>query len=443
MALDEALCRVVGDQKAPIDERVAAIAALARQVGPDLEDRAELWGTAGLCRIVFDDAEDEAVRIAAAQAAAACGETAVNSLCQSVSPDRPELRQAIVGALQTIGQRPMPEYFEGRLAEDLAELEPGLTAFPFVNLTLTYGADQRVVPVLLRGVDDQDPDIRASAAVQLASIGDLATATRLLATDPDPGVRAAAAQAIGAYWTGTPEPIAALRAAVEDDDPKVAKAAKAALRRLHLAKVPTPKTRRRPKAVAPAEVDPAFGWSAFLHDWSLELCGDEAFARTLDDAVVESGWTGAGPVSEGDLAELEERLGRTLPPSYRSFLLTSDGYVGGGSVQRIRPAREVRPFTDEEAEWVRIWNDAAGDETPLTIEEHVAARGDPSSARWPLLSDAIQVSDTDDGAVYLLCPAVVDDDGEWEAWLFASWLAGAARYPSWWDLLNDERRASR
>ena len=55
------------------------------------------------------------------------------------------------------------------------------------------------------------------------------------------------------------------------------------------------------------------------------------------------------------------------------------------------------------------------------------------------LSTAIQVSEVGDG-VLLLSPAVLTADGEWEAWLFATWLPGAARFSSWWDLLNDEYR---
>ena len=88
------------------------------------------------------------------------------------------------------------------------------------------------------------------------------------------------------------------------------------------------------------------------------------------------------------------------------------------------------------------WLEGAAGPEPLTIDEHVASRGDDVvSARWQLLTETIQVSDAHDGAVYLLCPAVVDGDGEWEAWLFANWLPGAVRHRSWWDLLVAEHQS--
>ena len=92
---------------------------------------------------------------------------------------------------------------------------------------------------------------------------------------------------------------------------------------------------------------------------------------------------------------------------------------------------------------IDIWLDTAG-ETSLTVPEHVASRGlNVAEARWELLTDAIQVSDVNDGAVYLLCPTIADEHGEWEAWLFATWLPGAQRLGSWWELLRAEYEAWR
>lgn len=433
----EGLRRIAGDRRAPTHDRVAAIGDLARAVDPDLSARAGLWHDL-LRDILFDEADDDIVRIAAAAAAAALGGVVVNNLCRSTSPDKPAIRQAIVATLQEIGRRPLSEHMEARIHQDMAKLEDSLTVFPFVNLTYAFGADQRVVPLLYRGASDAQDEIRASAVVQLARISDMAPAIHALASDQHAEVRAAAAEAIGYYWTGVPEAISALREATGDNDPTVTKAAKSALRRLHLTKIPKPQRDRASMTVPAGETDQRFRWSALLRRWSLELCEDEAFALSQDDVVIESGWTGSEPVGDEELRDLERRIGRNLPPSYRSFLKTTNGYVTGGSVQRIRPAREVKPFVSDEREWVEIWLETAGEGTPLTVGEHIAARGrDAISARWQLLSDAIQVSDTHDGAVYLLCPTIVED-GEWEAWLFASWLPGAARFRSWWDLLNDE-----
>lgn len=437
--MDPDLERVVGDRVVPVGERVAAIGRLAEAVGPDLATRAGLWRDVLLPRLL-DETDDEEVRVAAAHAATAVGGVATNTLGSSPSPDRPRIRRAMVDALRAIGRQPLSDHLEGRLHDDLVTLETELTTFPFVNLTLTFGADLRIIPVLHRGTVDPRAEIRRFAVLQLARIGDLAPATRALVEEPDPAVRIGAAEAIGHYWTGEPEPIIALHRAVDDDATQVARAAKSALRRLRLIPIPTPRTVSPPTPLD-AEADPRFPWSQLLRRWSHQLCQDRAFALTQDDPVIEAGWTGAGPASTHDLADLESRLGRALPPSYRAFLETTDGYVGGGSVARARPAREVAPFVVEEREWVDAWLEPHGGGTALTVIEHVACRGrDVVDARWSLLSDAVQVSDTFDGAVYLLCPAVVDDAGEWEAWLFATWLPGAARFASWWDLVAEEHR---
>ena len=167
--------RVAGDRNAPPADRVAAIRDLAEAIEPDVASRARLWHDL-LRPTLFDESEDDGVRIAAARAAAAVGGVAVNHLCRFTSPEKPHIRRATVAALEAIGRQPLSNYMEGRLQEDIARLENGLTTFPFVNLTLTFGADQRIVPLLHQGASDPQPEIRAMAVQQLTQIGDMAPA---------------------------------------------------------------------------------------------------------------------------------------------------------------------------------------------------------------------------------------------------------------------------
>lgn len=439
MAEIDDLQGVAVDRNDPISDRLVALGRLSK-IEPATAERGRLQST--LLVLVFDEGEAVEVRVAAAEATSVLGWPVVNQLARSSSPHQPEVRRAMVASLRSIAQRPAGDHAEASIAADLARLEHDLTTFPFVNLTLRFGADPRIVPVLHRGLGDPDPQLRSSAVLQLARIGDPAPAVAALGADADPEVRAAAADALGWYWTGEAEPIAALRAATTDPDRAVARSATAALRRLHLE--PMARPGRGVPLEGAVEVDPRYPWAALLGAWSHELCSDQQFALTQPDEVIESGWTGSGPASDEAIRDLEARLGRRLPPSYRSFLQTTDGFVGGGSVDRIRPASEVRPFVEEEAEWVEIWLDSAGGEAPMSLAEHVASQGeDPVWARWSLLAEAIQVSDVFDGAVYLLCPSVTDERGEWEAWCFANWLPGADRHASWWDLLSAERAQRR
>lgn len=62
-----------------------------------------------------------------------------------------------------------------------------------------------------------------------------------------------------------------------------------------------------------------------------------------------------------------------------------------------------------------------------------------TSLRPEYLAHTLKISETPDATdVYLLNPCVVTADGEWEAWYLAHWMAGAVRYRSFWELMNDE-----
>jgi HEAT repeat protein len=88
-------------------------------------------------------------------------------------------------------------------------------------------------PVLLEAVKDKSIDIRASAAGCLGSYKNpqvLPTLVKLLASDPDPKVRAIAAESLGD--TGDPAAIPPLKKAGKDKSADVRKAASKALARL-------------------------------------------------------------------------------------------------------------------------------------------------------------------------------------------------------------------
>ncbi len=74
---------------------------------------------------------------------------------------------------------------------------------------------------------------------------------------------------------------------------------------------------------------------------------------------------------------------------------------------------------------------------PPTEEEYRTYDEQQVALRDEYLQTALALSDDNDGVV-LLNPRTVSDDGEWEAWFFASWIPGAYRYRSFWDLMQGE-----
>jgi hypothetical protein len=176
-------------------------------------------------------------------------------------------------------------------------------------------------------------------------------------------------------------------------------------------------------------------------------------ARLLPPDVMRSTWLGYPPASEVQIRQAEERLGVRLPRSYREFLQVTNGWLGVGDVG-------VRLWSTIELDWFRSGNREMiddllegaqhGAETynqSLGVPDEVYFQyGDaqlPANMREEYLETALQISDVVDSAVYLLNPRVVAADGEWEAWFFATWLAGARRYPSFQAMIEDETRLTR
>jgi hypothetical protein len=68
------------------------------------------------------------------------------------------------------------------------------------------------------------------------------------------------------------------------------------------------------------------------------------------------------------------------------------------------------------------------------VEEAVP---EPGASSDDALAKTLVVSDDEDGARVLLNPAVVDEEGDWEAWFFAHWVPGAEPYSSFRELLEE------
>ena len=178
-------------------------------------------------------------------------------------------------------------------------------------------------------------------------------------------------------------------------------------------------------------------WDEWLRTWNREILARydptkyNAFIDPLvTPDIIASGWLGSPGASEAQIAELEARLGATLPPSYRSFLRASNGFLQPGViVPRLLPADEVTWLRDVDPETIEIWTEA------------LSSSGDVDADVPELrLSTALRVSarETVGTAMYLLDPRSVNADGEWEAWFFAHWAPGIDRFPSFRALMQAE-----
>ncbi|MDP9310171.1 MAG: SMI1/KNR4 family protein [Chloroflexota bacterium] len=179
----------------------------------------------------------------------------------------------------------------------------------------------------------------------------------------------------------------------------------------------------------------SFDWEHWLMHWNTLLFehfqpdayGPDYLTKAdLSPEVLATGWFGYPPATPAQLATTEARLGIALPPSYRAFLQTSNGWrQPGWFVSRLWAVDNVEWFhVRHQHDWIEPWRIG---------EEEYAVDGEAQTLRT-----ALEISDVGDAAVYLLNPHVITADNEWEAWFFASWVPGSIRYPSFWDLMQAE-----
>jgi HEAT repeat protein len=182
-------------------------------------------------------------------------------------------------------------------------------------------------------------------------------------------------------------------------------------------------------------------WRAFLQQWSDEWLETDTKFPT---AVRKRRWLGYDPATEDQIERVETRLGYRLPPSYRAFLLTSNGWrLTSPMVKRLRPVSAIRWLLEEEPGRFEL-ELPTEDEAPLqgpTAEEYYSYTqefsvfADPQHFRKLLtIADPIE----GDSLIYVLNPEAVTEDGEWEAWEDAHWNPGSVRYPSFAHLMRNE-----
>jgi hypothetical protein len=203
---------------------------------------------------------------------------------------------------------------------------------------------------------------------------------------------------------------------------------------------------------------PSFRWLPFLKRVSRDLLKDIRIREDLPSDVLASAWLGYNGASEQEIGELEKRLGKRLPPSYRSFLSVTNGWRQCGPfIDKLWACSEVRWFRERHQDWIDaylhpeksgiqiVWPEGQEPQEPppMTDEEYLTYDDKQDSCRFrtEYLQTALEISDCGDSAILLLTPGTIDEAGEWEAWLFANWMPGAHRYRSFRELMQGEHHS--
>lgn len=109
--------------------------------------------------------------------------------------------------------------------------------------------------------------------------------------------------------------------------------------------------------------------------------------------------------AESEIAALEKRLRRALPPSYRAFLAESNGWRQWGHfIFKLWPCREVQWFRKRNRDWIDAYTQDEDEEDDISDKEYFVygKRQDCVNFRRRYLKTALEISDVGDSAILLL-----------------------------------------
>jgi SMI1 / KNR4 family (SUKH-1) len=178
-------------------------------------------------------------------------------------------------------------------------------------------------------------------------------------------------------------------------------------------------------------------WSDLLKKWNDKMFLDssegdlETYAEWYPDEFAKQDCT-KPPASKVDIQSLEQRLGRQLPPSYRNFLLASNGWTFMTTFHELLNVQEV-DWLNNSTPWLASWEGSnISDEEYFDYSDLRYYSG----IRHHHMRSVLQISSCMDGFVYLLNPLIIDERGEWECFDFGTKVSGGHRYRSFLDMIH-------
>ena len=157
-------------------------------------------------------------------------------------------------------------------------------------------------------------------------------------------------------------------------------------------------------------------WLTYLREYTELAAQAGKFAKT---------WMGHEPASEEAVAEAEQRLGVQFPPSYRSFLLTTDGWDEAGCwIGLVYSCADIAWLRDDTG-WGQEFIDLYSDD-------------DENDEYVKVFRQALKVTNGED--FWFLDPTDKGLGGEWAAYLFRPKYGELERFTHFAELWHENRR---
>ncbi|MCA9884985.1 MAG: SMI1/KNR4 family protein [Anaerolineae bacterium] len=179
-------------------------------------------------------------------------------------------------------------------------------------------------------------------------------------------------------------------------------------------------------------------WLEFMIRWNKTILDNVEYLEPIPEHLIEKKWLGNAGATDQEIRQLEARLEKKLPSSYKSFLRVTNGWNGilTNSIYSMDTTISINWFIVRYRNWFDQF--ILGTEFEEQADNFINNDADHSYgpnqnthnfsiAHW---KRTLAISERGDSAVLLLNPLVVDESGEWEAWHFANWNPGARKFKS-------------
>jgi hypothetical protein len=181
-------------------------------------------------------------------------------------------------------------------------------------------------------------------------------------------------------------------------------------------------------------------WKIFLEKCSVTVSESSDLLPEFSDSPKQ--WLGFDPATNEQILQAEERLKICLPPSYKSFLVASNGFKQLSCfLWDFFPVEKIDWIDNIDPEFFELYKTEFKDFT-VTDEEYDDYSDNQKSTNFKseYLVNTLAVSNWGDSAIVLLNP-LVKFGNEWEAWVFANWYPGAHRFKSFEELMLNEHQS--